>query len=80
MSKGYISNEDFEKNGFKKIHIKTKPFYRRNCGMISINNDVLLRQETDKAILIRERIQTDKEMYSTTSIWISKSKIIRRSD
>ena len=83
MSKGYIGYYDnFFKigNSLKKIHIKTKPFYRKYNGMISIDNDALLVQETDKAILIREKIQIDEEDYSKTPIWISKSILLERYD
>ena len=60
-----------------KIYIETKPFFKRGNGMISVNNFALYMWESDKAVFIREKIQKDKEMYSTFSMWIPKSKIIK---
>jgi len=57
--------------------IKTKSFYKKYDGNISINNKVKVIAETEKAILIRERnCSTEKYGYSTSPMWISKSKII----
>ena len=60
-----------------KIHIKTKPFYIKYCGQYSLDKSALYQWESDKAVLIRENIQTEEDpMFSTSSMWISKSKII----
>ena len=61
-----------------KEYIETKPFYMKYCGMISVKNKGIITAETEKAILFREKIQIDKEEYSTNPYWISKSLIVKR--
>ena len=59
-----------------KIHIKTESFYVKYAGMVKLDKTALYQWESDKAVLIRENIQTEEEpMFSTNSMWIPKSKI-----
>jgi len=59
-----------------KIHIKTELFYIKYAGMVKLDKTALYQWESDKAVLIRENIQTEEEpMFSTNSMWIQKSKI-----
>jgi len=59
------------------IKIKTKPFYIKYAGMVTLDKKALYQWESDKAILIRENVQTEERpMYCNTSMWIPKSKII----
>lgn len=58
-------------------YIETLPFYLKFNGKITIKNDVKVIAETSKALLIREKIQLDKQMYSIDPIWIPKSIIIK---
>jgi hypothetical protein len=66
--------------GFEEHYemIETKKFYRKYDGQISINNKVKIIAETKEAILVREKIQVDKEEYGIQPLWISKTKIIKR--
>ena len=59
-----------------KIHIETEPFYIKYAGMVKLNKTALYQWESDKAVLIRENIQSEEEpMFSTNSMWIPKLKI-----
>jgi len=68
-------------NGFKEYFcfIKTKSINFRKGNWnewIIIDNKVKVIAETVKAILIKEKIQSDKETYSINPFWIPKSRII----
>ena len=69
--------ENFEEY-FAMITTKTFNYRKGNWSeWISVNdNKVKVIAETLKAILVREKIQIDKEIYSTESMWIPKSRII----
>lgn len=56
--------------------IRTEPIYFKYVGKVALKNKFKITAETEKAILVREKIQTDKEMYSTNPYWIPKSKLI----
>jgi hypothetical protein len=60
--------------------IKTVTFYIKGSGQVQIDNKVLVIAETEKAILIREKIQFDKEEYSIKPFWLAKSLIVSRSE
>lgn len=67
--------------GFKryKAHIKTKSFlYKKGSWeeWITMDNDIIVRAETEKAVLVIEKILKDEEMYSRDAFWIPKSRII----
>ena len=47
---------------------------------ISIDNKIKVIAETEKAILIREKNQSDKEDYSVNPFWIPKSRIITKKE
>ena len=56
--------------------IETEVLYKKYVGQFNIENKCKIIAETEKAVLIREKIQTDKEMYSVNLFWVPKSKII----
>ena len=64
----------------KYEHVITKPFYVKYAGKVSIDNDVKILQETEKAILISERISKEDTMFSKTTQWIAKSMILKREE
>lgn len=55
--------------GFKKYkaHIKSE--------WITIDNDVIITAETEKALLVKEKVLKDEEVYSTQPFWIPKSRL-----
>ena len=57
--------------------VETKSIYIKYVGKVEIKNKFKIIAETEKAVLGREKIQYDKEMYSVNPYWIPKSKIIK---
>ena len=84
MVKGFLKADEQ-----LKAIIKTKPFYVKFCGMFVYEGDVLVNQETEKAICVILRILPDNQIcnnfgsprkmssFSNSSMWIPKSKLIK---